>query len=212
MKQMDTTLYLKISQNILVQERRVTLEDIASISCTDQTIANQLKKKQIYVFEDSGKKQKQIFSVLKIIELIHQEYPFLTISNEGEKDFIIEYGKNPKYDTVISGIKTILVSIVIFFGAAFTIMSFNNDISINELFQTFYFQVMGVPSNGMTELEVFYCIGLAVGITVFFNHAGKQKMSKDPTPIQVQMRKYEQDVNTTYIENAERREREEDVE
>ena len=54
----------------------------------------------------------------------------------------------------------------------------------------------------MTELEISYCIGVTVGILVFFNHVGKKKLTPDPTPIQVQLRKYEQDVDTTFIENS----------
>jgi stage V sporulation protein AA len=92
--------------------------------------------------------------------------------------------------------------VLVFFGASFTIMSFNNDIGITELFGRFYYQVMGTESSGMTELEVSYCIGISIGIIVFFNHFGRKKITPDPTPIQVEMRKYEQDVDTTFIENA----------
>lgn len=81
-------------------------------------------------------------------------------------------------------------------------MAFNNDVSIDDAFEKFYLQVMGTESNGMTELEVAYCIGLPVGILVFFNHFGKKKITPDPTPIQVEMRKYEKDVDTTFIEEA----------
>ena len=35
-----------------------------------------------------------VFSVLKVIELIHEDYPNLDISNEGESDFIVEYVKS----------------------------------------------------------------------------------------------------------------------
>ena len=47
---------------------------------------------------------------------------------------------------------------------------------------------------------------------VFFNHFGKKKITPDPTPIQVQLRKYEQDVDMTFIENASRGGKEIDVE
>lgn len=57
----------------------------------------------------------------------------------------------------------------------------------------------------------FYCLGLAVGILVFFNHIGKKKITSDPTPIQVEMRKYEQDVDMAFIENAGRKGHEHDV-
>ena len=71
---------------------------------------------------------------------------------------------------------------------------------MGDVFARFYEQVTGAKSNGMTEIEVCYSIGLAIGIIVFFNHVGKKKNNTpDPTPIQVEMRKYEKDIDTTFI-------------
>lgn len=46
-------------------------------------------------------------------------------------------------------------------------MAFNNDISISGVFEHFYKQIMGVEKPQVSVLEVFYCIGLAVGIILF---------------------------------------------
>ena len=43
-----------------------------------------------------------------------------------------------------------------------------------------------------------------IGILIFYNHIGKKKITDDPTPVQVAMRKYEQDVDMTYIEESSR--------
>lgn len=206
----NETLHLKIDQNTIVTERHVKLSDIAKMECTNEAVLRQLKQKQIYMFTDAidTKRQKNVmraFSVLKIIEQIHEDYPDLQISNEGEKDFIIEYVPNRNKPKWVDAIKTVLLCVIIFFGAAFTIMAFNNDVSVGDVFTRFYEQVTGVPSNGVTELEICYSIGLAIGITIFFNHVGRKKITSDPTPIQVQMRKYEKDIDTTFIENAERK-------
>lgn len=206
----NETLYIKIDKNTIVTDRHVTLQDIAKMECADAAIVRQLKQKKIYTFKDAmdTKKQKnemQVFSILKIIALIHEEYPNVDVSNEGEKDFIIEYIPNPKKPKWINAVKTGLLCIVIFFGAAFTIMAFNNDVSVTEVFKKFYEQVMGTPSNGITELEICYSIGLALGILIFFNHVGRKKITPDPTPIQVEMRKYENDIDTAFIDNAERK-------
>jgi len=64
--------------------------------------------------------------------------------------------------------------------------------------------IAGTPSNGYSVLEFSYSIGLCVGIIVFFNHIGGKRISADPTPIEVEMRIYEEEVNQTLIENAER--------
>jgi len=47
-------------------------------------------------------------------------------------------------------------------------------------------------------------VGIAVGIIIFYNHLGGKRITKDPTPIEVQMRLYEDDVNTTLIEGCNR--------
>ena len=211
----DETIYIKIDQNVLVHDRNVTLWDIASITSSNEAMVRQLKQKKVYSFlpesKTDKKTQRKIFSILEIISLIQKDYPHAEVENQREKDFIIEYTKeSPRRGWI--NVKIIVLCVLIFFGAAFTIMSFNNDIGITELFKTLYYQVTGVKSDGMTELEVSYCIGLAIGIMVFFNHFGKKKITPDPTPIQVQLRKYEQDVDMTFIENASRGGKEIDVE
>ena len=59
---------------------------------------------------------------------------------------------------------------------------------------------------GFTILEISYSIGIGLGVLIFFNHFGHLKLSDDPTPMQVQMRTYEDDVNRTLIEQAARTE------
>lgn len=94
--------------------------------------------------------------------------------------------------------------LICFFGTAFTIMAFHNDIGINKVFMKVYEMIAGEASDGFTILEVAYSIGLAIGIIVFFNHIGGRRITKDPTPIEVEMRIYEDDVNNALVETADR--------
>ena len=203
------TLYLKIDQNIVVQSTQVHLQDIASMECTNEAVLRQLKQKKIYTFQENhSHKQKkiriQVFSILKIIQQIHADYPDLEVQNLGESDFIIECKAGVVDNKPLEVLKTIVLCVVIFFGAAFTIMTFNNDVAVTDVFSQLYEQVIGRESNGITEIEIFYALGMPIGITVFSNHLGKKKVTLDPTPIQVEMRKYEQDIDTTFIENLSR--------
>lgn len=203
-----TTLHLKIGRNTVVWDRQVRLSDIADMECTDEAALRQLKQKKIYTFrEDTGSRKNQlvVVSVLKIMEEIHKDYPELEISNEGETDFIIEYVPSPEKREWVAITKTIVLCILIFCGAAFTIMAFNNDVGVGDVFAKFYHQVTGIESDGVTELEICYSIGLSFGILIFFNHVGRKKITHDPTPIQIEMRKYESDLDTAFIENAGRK-------
>ena len=81
---------------------------------------------------------------------------------------------------------------------------FNNDVDVPALFEQIYTQVTGQATDGFSVLEASYSIGIGFGVLFFFNHFGKMKLTDDPTPMQVQMRLYEDDVNTTIMEDDSR--------
>ena len=107
--------------------------------------------------------------------------------------------------------KVVGVVIISFIGAAFSIMAFNNDVGTTKMFSQIYELVTGKTNSGFTILELTYCIGLIIGILTFFNHFGKKKFTVDPTPMEVEMRLYENDIQTTLIETYSRKEKELDV-
>ena len=99
-------------------------------------------------------------------------------------------------------IKAAFVCLISFFGTAYTIMAYHNDVGINEVFTEVYRMAMGAEPGGLNTLEVFYSLGLAAGIIVFFNHVGGRRLTKDPTPVEVSIKNYETDVDKTLIEQA----------
>ena len=121
------TIYIKIDKNVLVHNRNITLGDIAKIECTDVGMLRKIRQKKVYSFQGTHakKNQFQVFSILKIIQLIHEDYPNADVQNEGEADFIVEYVPRLNPPMGVAYLKTILLCIVIFFGSAFTIMAFN---------------------------------------------------------------------------------------
>lgn len=152
-----------------------------------------------------------MLSILKIIECIHRQYPALEIQNMGETDIIVTYEEGRTPGAFVHGLKTAFVVVISFIGSAFSIMAFNNDVDTTKMFGQIYELLMGYPSDGFTILELTYCVGLIVGILLFFNHFGGKKFSADPTPMEVEMRLYENDIQTTLIENYSRKEQELDV-
>lgn len=207
---MSEILYLKIDRNIQVDHVDVTLGDVAKMECADPAVKNRLKTLKLLKIK-AEKSDRYIFSILKVAELIHGIYPNLEIQNVGEPDFIIEY-ESPAYaHDRWSLLKVTVLCILVFFGSAFSIMAFNNDVGVNEVFRQVYLLIMGKESNGFTVLEITYSLGIAVGIVVFYNHFGGKRITKDPTPMEVQMRLYEDDVNTTLIEGCNRKETDIDV-
>lgn len=201
---MSDILYMKIDRNIELDKREIYLADVAKLECTNTQILNRVKAIKLMNIPDE-KNNRFVFSVLKVIELIHKLYPALEINNLGEIDFIIDYERPRKQAKALSAIKLLCVCVITFFGAAFAIMTFNNDVGVDEVFKQVHQLVLGVPSDGFTILELTYSIGLALGILIFYNHFGGKKITSDPTPVEVEMRLYEDDINTTLIEGVNRK-------
>lgn len=89
-------------------------------------------------------------------------------------------------------------------------MAFNNDVGGTKLFGQIYELVMGKQSDGFTVLEVTYSIGLTFGILVFLIILVKTIYSRSDS-MEVQMRLYENDIQTALVENASRRKEELEV-
>ncbi len=194
-------LYIKVDKNNLVKNNIVYLKDVAKLYSVDSNMVNDLNNQVIFEIP-SNKKSNYIFSILKLVEAINKLYPEVQIINLGEADFIIYYEPPKKRLILLEYLKVTVVSLMVFFGAAFTIMTFNEDANVKEVFYIIYKLIMGNEKTGGSILEISYAIGLPVGIILFFNHFSKIKLGSDPTPMQVQMRLYEEDMDKTLIENA----------
>ena len=201
---MNKTLYLKLNQISEIHEKRVYLKDIAEIYSDDPALMAKCRALKIRTVPDDHN-GRYVGSVITVLEKIYELDPQIQINNLGETDFIIDFQKPrpPRY--LSAWLKTAAVCLISFFGAAFAIMTFNNDVDIPALFEQIYTQVTGQPTTGNTVLEISYSLGIGLGVLFFFNHFGRIKLTDDPTPMQVQMRLYEDDVNTTIIEDDSRK-------
>lgn len=199
----SATIYIKAEQNVEMQTEDVYVKDIAKLTCSDEHILAKVKTIKLHRFKENEPKR-QVISLLKIIEEIEKVCPAADVQSIGEAAVMVEYINVNRHKGPVQAIKLIFVAMVSFFGTSFTIMAFHNDIGINDVFTKIYEMVMGQQGDGYGILELAYSLGLAIGIIVFFNHIGGRRITKDPTPIEVEMRIYENDVNKALIETADR--------
>ena len=204
-------VFLQIDQCTLLTKRRVLVKDIASVYCSDSVVQQKIGALELYTF--TNEKEKRSFSVLKVLEKIGTNYPEVAVTPLGETDFIVEYNPSGEKEkkSLAEYLKVAFVCLTSFFGSAFTIMTFNKDAAVEEVFAMIYKLTRGVEQQGPAELEIAYSVGLPIGIILFFNHFMRKKLDSDPTPLQVQMRQYEKDVNMTILKNDARGGRKEDV-
>lgn len=206
---MSKILYIKIEQCIQVREQSVKIGDVATMECTDQTVVNRLKTEKLLKIDDNRKKR-TVVSTMLVIQKIHEIYPELEVQSIGESDFILQLSPE-KNSRLWEGIKVALVCIVSFFGSVFAMMTFNEDVSTLDSFRKVYTWVMGQEPQGATILELCYSVGISVGIIVFFNHFGHKRLTKEPSPVEVEMSDYDKQVYTTLIQHAGRKGLQKDV-
>lgn len=198
-----SVVYLKIGQSVQVVNKKILLQDIAEIYSPDNDITKEIGSTVLYTVK-GNKNEILAFSVMKVISIIQKAYPGVTIQNIGEPEFIVEY-KMPEPDKKwLEYIKLIFVSLIVFFGSAFTIMTFNTDVSVGDVFNDFYYLVTGVHKSDGSILEIAYSIGIPVGILGFYNHFKNAKVHDDPTPIHTEMRTFEEDLNKTILADSSR--------
>lgn len=204
----NATVYLKCDRNVEVQSEDVLMKDLGEVYCADKNVQARCRSLRAYRFGKRDKKR-YVLSSLKLVELMEEACPGISVEVVGETDVLVEWVDVNRHKGIGQWLKTALVCLVSFFGTSFTIMAYHNDIGINEVFTEVYRMVMAQEPTGPNVLEVSYSIGLAAGIIVFFNHIGGRRLTKDPTPLEVAMRNYEQDVDKALIETAGREGKEE---
>lgn len=196
-------IYLQFEQNIAIDKRTVKLRDAAKIYCADAAKASRVGD---LIIAKLGEREKhKVMSALDVIRTILRQYPNATITILGENDFILSKKDNRKKSIFLEWVRTGLVCLIAFFGAAFSVSTFNNDVDVSLIFEQI---LVSLKESGdmMVWLKVSYSIGIPIGVLVFYNHFSKKKMYNDPTPLEVEMRIYEQDVNTASIINESRKE------
>ena len=150
---MNERLYIQSDENVQIRCPHVYLQDICKLSCSNIRILNRLRI--LPVAELSPEKfGRYIMTVTDLIQVIQKKEPDLEIVHFGEPNFILTYEKEHVPNVLWRWAKVVFVCLASFFGAAFSIMTFNNDVNVGGLFSQIYTQVTGQPPSGFTILEI----------------------------------------------------------
>lgn len=203
---MSDVLYVQTEKNVEVHGPDVYLQDVAALSCSNISVLNRNRVRKVFTIP-GDKPGRYVISAMELVKAVQEKEQSVDVTHIGEANFVVTYETEKHKHLLYSWIKTIFVCFVTFFGGAFSIMTFNMDVDTSGLFYQLYKQITGNISTGHTVLEFTYSLGIGVGIITFFNHFGHGKITQDPTPMEVQMRVYEDDVDKTLIEKKNRKER-----
>lgn len=198
---MDALVYVKVPKSVQVTNKKIYLRDVLEINGENTNLVKRLGDIVLYTVSDQTEK-KLFFSTMKLIGLMTKACPGIRLEILGEVELIVDY-KAPKEEKKwLEVLKLILLTFIVFIGASFTIMTFNTDVSVTDVFDHVYRLVTGTEKTKGSVLEIAYCVGVFVGILGFYNHFRLKKQKEDPTPIHVEMRNYEDQLEEVILKDA----------
>lgn len=195
---MRAVIYIQADKHTLIRHTKILAKDLCSIYCADEALKQKAENTVVYQLKNSEDGEKKTASVLWLISKLDEALAGAAdFENIGEADFIfsVDLGKKKikrRWQ------KIAMVSAITFAGSVFAIMTYNEDVSSVDVFRKIS-DVFGRGEKGVRLLAAGYAIGIAAGIILFFNHFGKRRLTSDPTPMEVEMEKYEADVEDTMI-------------
>ena len=196
-------LYIKLDEHVRTEKKDVPLSKVAGVYCQDEELKSQAEKVIVYSFQE-GEKEKAVFSLIYIYKKIYECMGSnIQTHSVGASECLVDWIQEKRPSKLLGYVQVVLLGLVTFFGAAFTIMTYNADAGVPDVFRTLYEMFTG-RSGGNGVLELTYSIGIGIGVIVFFHHFEK-KGRKTPTAMEVQMNKYEKDVVDSYVKYEERR-------
>ena len=149
----NVVIYVMAKQNVEAKNDEILLGDAASIYCEDSAVRAKANAMRIHKFRE-GQEPRAVISMVKIIEMLTTLVPGVTVESIGETAIVLEKIPEKKYKSSAIPWKIALVAAVCFFGTAFTIMAFHNDVGISDVFMRIYEIVAGEKSSGCTTLEI----------------------------------------------------------
>lgn len=196
------TIYIRLYKRKTIEVKKwVMIGEVADVLGPNE-VRGKVAAMKIFCVPDTNENGRYVITIADIIELILKEYPNADIQSIGDPDAVIEYHKKPiKPKDFLEWLKVIGVCLTIFAGAFIAIMAYNTDVSLAETFITINRMITGQEVEQPYLLTIPYSIGISAGVLIFFNHLGFRKITEDPTPMQVEMKKYEKDAEDCEIES-----------
>lgn len=191
----EVSIYVRMRQKIMVNINEVvTIGTLANIVAPEH-IKQRLVSMNIYHITPSDNKF-TVVDVMDIITNIYKEYPEADIQTVGPTQTILEVKPKKRKSRPLL---FLLIWLILFIGSGLTIMNFHEDVAMGEVHQKIYSLITGEHKGQPLILQIPYSLGLGIGMILFFNHIFKKKFNEEPSPLEVEMFNYQQDLDQYVI-------------
>jgi len=196
---MSEIVYLRMKKKVeTTYLKKVNLKDIAYISTTSP-LKKELEKTPIYRMTKKDRNVVIVDSFL-VIDHLNTHYHNLEFQLVGPTHTVIRIQKYKKSPNVFMAA---IVWLLLFIGAAMTIVNFHYDVSMQEVQQKLHYLLTGEQNQYPLWIQIPYSFGLGIGMLLFFNHWFRKRINEEPSPLEVEIFNYQQDMDQylTHYEN-----------
>jgi stage V sporulation protein AA len=181
-------------------DEEITVGQLSQLS-GDEVICRKVSALPVYKVRTEDKNI-VVLDLMHILRRIQKKHPEYDIQPIGDSETIVEIVYPKKQLTfVMFG----LVWLLLFIGSGLAIMNFHEDVSMRALHQNLYKLVTGESNAYPYILQIPYSFGLGLGMVLFFNHLFKKRFNEEPSPLEVEMFKYQMDLDQ-YVSMTENKE------
>jgi len=194
---MKEALFLRLRKRLAVKpEALITLGDICQIYW-DGEREEAIKRMPIYRVEPKDGNL-IIIDIMQVIQRLRQVYPEAELDIQGSPQIIVEV-QNPRKKA--NPVLVAIVWLVLFIGSGLAIMNFHTDVSMTQVHERIFYLITGQKSQEPLWLQIPYSIGIGLGMILFFNHIFKKKINEEPSPLEVELFMYQQNLDQYYLQN-----------
>lgn len=198
---MNRSIYIQLRGQIKGQlGQTIYLKDIAHLSCP-WDIKEKIEDLVVLTGNDIGV---TLIDAVEIIEIVRQAIPSVSVFSVGEKQvsiYVDRIGESRKVD-LKAFVKVAISSLLLFVGSGLALMYFHADVNMHEVHEVLITAVTGEESISPYWINIPYSIGIGLGIALFFGLFPDKKRVKHPDPLEIEMHKYQMDVES-YLEYKE---------
>ncbi len=195
---MTKIIYLRMKKNAeTTGPGIVKLKHIASVASSDLE-THLLEDAAVYRITEQDKNIAVIdgFTIISHLTELCPECEFQLV---GPQQTIVRIKKHPKDASVLMAA---FVWLLLFIGAGMTIVNFHYDVSMQQVQQQIHYLFTGKQNEFPLWIQIPYSFGLGAGMLLFFNHWFKKRINEEPSPLEVELFNYQQDLDN-YVNHHE---------
>ncbi|MDQ0883307.1 MULTISPECIES: stage V sporulation protein AA [Peribacillus] len=190
-------VYIRMRNRVQVKgNQTVRIKDIARIIGPEEVIT--IIEEIILLTVKKEDRNIIVIDLAQVIMAIRKMDQTIEVETFGPSQTIIEIILSKKK---MSYLTFALVWFLLFVGGGMTIMNFHVDVSMGEVHQKIFTIITGKVEDKPLLIQIPYSFGLGIGMILFFNHFFKKRFNEEPSPLEVEMFNYQQDLDRYVIMN-----------